>query len=489
LPVKIKPGASADLVVSVASPPNTVPASARVDVGPADPNAGELHHNGTVAITARPPVPVLSEFRPKLAPPGKDIELVGKNFDVGIPKVTFNTTNAQPIGAMTPTTLHVNVPDGLIPAGATRAEVAITVATDGGRATIPEKFTVVGKPTLTGFSPATEAPNKVVTLTGSNFDVGGLNVKFNNVDAAVDMSTLRPGSVQVRVPTTLIPPSRPRIDATITLSTVGGSASAANKFHAEIVQNWKMTVDGTELEAPVEKLGGFPAGGAPIVVSVTNAAPGAAPLPFLNPNFDGVSLSVRLDSQTSGGVTTNFQAGVPVPPGQRIDFTYSVTYAEFTLKGQCVLSFGLSDAVTTYGETPPITVRKSDGLFFPPFTTFAIDNPNGDDRFVVTNEGPADGNAEVRVIQESPQDEVRPHLFPMVKSIPKGGSADFDIAWVRSLGFHPEYWGTKIFRAEVHQASTSWSNAVSSGSVTMDLHLAASAEGVELGDDPGGQDG
>ncbi|MFD0522069.1 IPT/TIG domain-containing protein [Paractinoplanes durhamensis] len=170
------------------------------------------------------------QFDPASGSAGTTVTLFGFNFAVSPPSVRFDTVDADVVGVPTPTSLTVEVPRGLVPAGQTSAEVNITITTTAGSDVSEDAFRVergVLPPVFaaTPFRPRSNPIGQSVTLFGTNFDVPPVSVKFGDTPAQIsaapsanEISCLIPAVPQP------IPPNG--LEVPITVTTGGGTATA-----------------------------------------------------------------------------------------------------------------------------------------------------------------------------------------------------------------------------------------------------------------------
>lgn len=133
-----------------------------------------------------------TQFIPPQGAPTTDVELFGRNFDIGgIPRVQFGAVDAMSVSTPTPTGVSVKVPQGLPP-----GEVLITVTTEVAPATSDTPFAVRGSPPViteirptTGKPATSTGPATVVTITGDHFDAIDTTVTFGDEPADVDEIT------------------------------------------------------------------------------------------------------------------------------------------------------------------------------------------------------------------------------------------------------------------------------------------------------------
>jgi hypothetical protein len=180
--------------------------------------------------------PPLPQFMPQSGVVGQAITLNGVNLDVGTPQVLFGTLPAVIVGTPSSSQLVARVPAGLTPGG-TPVEVQLTVNTAGGSAVSDQAFTVQPAPVFAApgsqFSPVRALPGTQVTLSGFNFNVGGLQVQFGTVNATV-VGTPTATQIVVQVPVGIVPSGSTSADVPITVTTTAGSVVSSDTFHAEV---------------------------------------------------------------------------------------------------------------------------------------------------------------------------------------------------------------------------------------------------------------
>lgn len=135
------------------------------------------------------PVPVIAGFTPDSAPEGTKITINGSGF-VGTFTVAFNGLKAT-----SATRVSTNQLTATVPVGASSGPLTVTTA--GGTAVSAGNFTVIPKPVITSFSPASGVVGASITLNGSNF-TGASEVKFSGTNAV--FSLLSPGTISCVVP-------------------------------------------------------------------------------------------------------------------------------------------------------------------------------------------------------------------------------------------------------------------------------------------------
>lgn len=185
--------------------------------------------NGTLAITARGGVgnstllqvqagPTITSFTPTSAGAGVGsvVTVNGRNY-VGVTAVTVNGT-AAPF-----TVVNSNVLTFVVPAGATTGRLSITAAF--GRVNSAANFTVIPRPTITGFTPLQGGAGVRMTITGTNLaTTTSVTVGGRVVTTFVSRTAT---SVVITTPVGMTPGL-----ATIRVTTPGGSAVSASAFRA-----------------------------------------------------------------------------------------------------------------------------------------------------------------------------------------------------------------------------------------------------------------
>lgn len=173
-----------------------------------------------------------SQFSPTHGIPETLVDIKGFNFDVGTPRVFFDDVEAQLDGPPSAERLQARVPNGLVPADETSADVTISVETAAGRAVSEDRFTAeraIPAPTFAGpplgpFRPKHQRVNQRITLVGTNLNTGFTKVTFGNTTANLE-GTPTAEEVAVVVPTGLPPGAIP-----ITVETEGGKVTSEQKF-------------------------------------------------------------------------------------------------------------------------------------------------------------------------------------------------------------------------------------------------------------------
>lgn len=163
-------------------------------------------------FTVYPP-PTVASFTPAIGPAGTIITITGTSF-AGTTQVFVGTTEAA-FSVNSATELEVTIPAGAVTG-------KIKVITPGGQAISTQDFVVKDPPQITSFSPASGIVGSVVAINGSNFDAGGVSVKFGT-GTAITFTVVNASQITATVPA----------DATtgkITVTTSVGSVLSASNF-------------------------------------------------------------------------------------------------------------------------------------------------------------------------------------------------------------------------------------------------------------------
>ena len=175
-----------------------------------------------------------SQFGPTHGTPGAQVTINGFNFNAAGVGVQFAATAATVVGTPTATQIVAQVPAGLVPAGATSADVKITVAGNAGSVVSDDTFRAelsVPAPVFSPppqFTPKLGSAGQTVTLNGQNFNFAPVSVKFDTFAATIIGS---PSATQIatQVPAGVTPPGTSK-QVKITVTTVGGSVISTDNF-------------------------------------------------------------------------------------------------------------------------------------------------------------------------------------------------------------------------------------------------------------------
>jgi len=161
--------------------------------------------------------PQLTGFSPFNGRAGTNVVIAGKNF-TGATNVTFNGLTAASFNINSSTQIVA-----IVPVNATTGPIRVYAPGAGPN---PPSSNFVVLPTIFGFSPGFGPVGAAVTITGANFNVSGLTVKFfSNVTASVSsfsfgqISNLVPAGAQT---------------GPITVSTADGTSVSAQNFYLPV---------------------------------------------------------------------------------------------------------------------------------------------------------------------------------------------------------------------------------------------------------------
>ncbi len=146
-----------DTKIETVVPPGLAPGTLSVSV-----KADHATSNG-ISFLVLPSEPEITSINPSKASVGMQVTLVGKNFNTAS-SVSFGTKSMATFISKNDTEIKLAVPDGL-----SLGALDVTVTTAGGTS---EKtaFTVVGKPTISSFTPAIGPVGKIVQINGTFFE-------------------------------------------------------------------------------------------------------------------------------------------------------------------------------------------------------------------------------------------------------------------------------------------------------------------------------
>ncbi len=245
--------------------------------------------------------PPLPQFLPKSGIIGQIITLNGSNLNVGNIRVLFGTLPAAIVGAPSATQMAVKVPGGLTPAG-TAVGVKVTVSNEGGADVSDDTFTALATPAFADpggqFTPTHGTPGQQVTVNGFNFNTGGLQVLFGNIQAqTVGVPTAT--QVVVQTPAGLVPAGSTTADVKITVQTNTGTDISDDTFRAEI-----------NIPAPA-----FVAPPSPQFLPKSGLGGQAVTLNGVNFNFGPVTVKFQNTNATITGTPSATQIVTTVPSG------------------------------------------------------------------------------------------------------------------------------------------------------------------------------
>ncbi|MCX5001196.1 IPT/TIG domain-containing protein [Streptomyces sp. NBC_00638] len=169
------------------------------------------------------------QFSPDHGVPQTAVALFGFNFGFGVPEISFGDVPAEVVGAPSKTEIRVRVPDGLVPPGTESVDVPIAVRI-GANVTISEDLfkaePSIPKPTFGSvpFTPKLGQVGQLVTLRGTNFNVGNAQVFLGNKEAEIQGAPTAT-EIVVKVPTGL---SAGPVD--VKVQTRGGTVTSPEKF-------------------------------------------------------------------------------------------------------------------------------------------------------------------------------------------------------------------------------------------------------------------
>lgn len=178
-------------------------------------------------LTMRPAfLAVPNQFNPKIGAAGvQNVTLNGRNFLTGIapPVVQIGGVAATLVGSPTATQIVATVP-----LAAPLGNQNISVTNAGGTVVSNEQFNVLAAPVPTfvappnQFNPKVGPATQLVTLNGTNFNIGGLTVRFGAVGAPLQSNT----AVQI---VCRVPAMAPGV-VNITVTTNAGSVVSTETF-------------------------------------------------------------------------------------------------------------------------------------------------------------------------------------------------------------------------------------------------------------------
>ncbi|GHU07467.1 hypothetical protein FACS189431_2090 [Alphaproteobacteria bacterium] len=161
--------------------------------------------------------PTYNSINPGIGPlsGGATITVTGTNFD------NITNTTAVTLGGQTCDQLNVQSATTLtcvVPATASAGPVSLVIATAGGTSSNADVYTYAAAPTIADVQPTNITSGTAITITGTNYIVGGTTVTIDGQTCTVTNVTTT--SITCTAPTL----SGGSLDVTVT--TVGGSATA-----------------------------------------------------------------------------------------------------------------------------------------------------------------------------------------------------------------------------------------------------------------------
>jgi hypothetical protein len=159
-PIAFKSGTLLETAVPASLPPGELSIVVKADHA----------SSNSLSFKVLPSEPEITSIEPDKASTGMEVTLKGKHLNTAS-SVTFGTKSTSTFISKSDTEIKLVVPDGLDPGA-----LDVTVTTDGG---ISNKatFTVVGKPTITSFTPTIGPVGRTVLITGTFFELATM-VKF-----------------------------------------------------------------------------------------------------------------------------------------------------------------------------------------------------------------------------------------------------------------------------------------------------------------------
>ena len=185
-------------------------------------------------------IPAFAEppFTPAGGALGTRVTLSGRNFDFGVPRISFGIVPAALLAPPAPGALIVSVPDGLVTPGESGADMLVGVETAAGTAVASGVFHAV--PPAPAFAAPPFAPEmtrlgRKLLLQGRNFDFAPVTVEFRALEFFDDPPPPVPGEVlgrpsstkmTVRIATDVFVLG-PIGKISVTVTTAGGSVTCA----------------------------------------------------------------------------------------------------------------------------------------------------------------------------------------------------------------------------------------------------------------------
>jgi len=127
-------------------------------------------------------IPLVTTFSPDKGGVGSEVTISGENF-IDVSAVSFNSTDVAGANYTVVSSTEIKAK---VPAGATTGK--ISVKTPAGTGSSAVNFTILPPPTIVSFTPAIGSAGKVVTITGTHFDLA-TQVFFGAVEAAFQIKS------------------------------------------------------------------------------------------------------------------------------------------------------------------------------------------------------------------------------------------------------------------------------------------------------------
>jgi hypothetical protein len=172
--------------------------------------------DSTGTFTVLPAAPVLNSINPVSGLRGKTITLNGANFIDGAMAVHFGSTASPTVTWVSSTELTAKVPLAL----AVNAHYNVTVSDSGGTSAA-KSYYVTPAPVIASLHPTTGVRGTVVTVSGSDFVSGEMDVLFG--------STTLTGTVSSASSLTFTVPSNAAIGASTTVKVSDADGTSAGK--------------------------------------------------------------------------------------------------------------------------------------------------------------------------------------------------------------------------------------------------------------------
>ena len=287
--------------------------------------------------------PVIGSFSPTQGNIGAPVTIAGNRFDERTPAnntVRFTAAGGSTVTAavtsVTRTQITVNVPAGAVTG-------PISVQTPGGTATSATNFSVItsGPPAIADFNPKSGPIGTNVTITGTNFRIGGIDptVTFqgsNSTRIPAALSSATDTQALVLVPTGAV-------TGTIQLTTSLGMATTASAFIVQSTQDYTLTLT-------------------PSAVTMVQGGDAAFVVYANSPQSNFTQLIQLSATGLPGGVTASFNparitAGARSTLTLTVPGTLSPTSYSFTVQG--VANIDGNNVTRTAGGT--LTVANRNG--------------------------------------------------------------------------------------------------------------------------------